>query len=93
MEIRYQVQEVKAFGFYAKSLTFEPNRDERRAQITATETRIIREIILRTMRWVGHVASKVGEERCIQGLVRKSQGKKNYLKDLGIDGGIMLKWI
>jgi hypothetical protein len=32
----------------------------------------------------GHVAH-VGDEKCIQNLVRRSEGK-NYLEDLGVDG-------
>jgi hypothetical protein len=32
------------------------------------------------------------QERCIQGLVGRPEGK-NYLEDLGIDGRIILKWI
>jgi len=31
-------------------------------------------------------------ERCVQGFGREIEGR-NYLKDLGIDGMIILKWI
>jgi len=45
----------------------------------------------RRMRWVGHVA-RMGE-RCAYGfLVGKPKGK-NDLEDLGVDGGIILKWV
>jgi hypothetical protein len=36
---------------------------------------IVRLIISRRMRWAGHVAGG-GEERCIQGLVGKPEGKR-----------------
>jgi len=38
-------------------------------------------------------SKKGGEERCIQGFVRKPQGKRGHLEDLGVEGGIILKWI
>jgi len=44
------------------------------------------------MRWAGHVA-RVTERR---GLYRFSVGKaegKNHLKDPGVDGRIILRWI
>ena len=44
------------------------------------------------MRWAGHVAL-IGERRSVYGvLVGKPKGKR-YLKDPGLDGMIILKWI
>jgi len=43
-------------------------------------------------RWTGHVARMGRDEKCIKNLVGKPQGK-NYLENLGVDGGIILKWI
>jgi len=33
-----------------------------------------------------------GEERCIQGLVGKPEGK-NHSEDPGVDGSIIIRWI
>ena len=42
---------------------------------------------------MGRAGSKYGgDERCIQGLGGKPEGK-NHLKDPGTDGRIILKWI
>jgi hypothetical protein len=42
--------------------------------------------------WVRHVARIGKAEGCIESLVGKPEGK-NHLKDLGVDGRIILKWI
>ena len=47
-----------------------------------SSSNIIRVIKLRTIRWAGHAARMGGKKRCIQGLVRKPEGKnKSRLKD------------
>ena len=40
----------------------------------------------------GAYSTYAGEERCIQGLIRKPE-EKYHLKDTGVDGRIILKWI
>jgi len=40
----------------------------------------------------GHLARMGRHEKCIENLVGRPQGK-NYLENLGVDGGIILKWI
>jgi len=46
----------------------------------------------RRMRWAGHVA-RMGEERGVyRVLVGKPDGKRP-LRDLGVDGRIILRWI
>jgi hypothetical protein len=47
-------------------------------------------IKLRRVRWVEHMHG--GEQKCIQGLVRKLEGT-DHLKILGIDRRIILKLI
>jgi len=46
------------------------------------------------MRWVGHVARFVGEERCMQGFGgKKNLRERDHLGDPGADGRIILRWI
>ena len=46
----------------------------------------------RRMRWAGHVA-RMGEKRGVHRvLVRKPEGK-SHLRDPGVDGRIILRWI
>jgi hypothetical protein len=53
---------------------------------------IIRVCISKRMSWTGHVARIVQMGNGCSILVRKSEGK-NQLKDLDLDGKIILKWI
>ena len=46
----------------------------------------------RRMIWMGHVACRGGEERCILGVGGNVKGK-DYLEDPGIDGRLTLEWI
>jgi hypothetical protein len=46
----------------------------------------------RRIRLAGHVAC-IGEMRCIQNFGRKNLKGKSHLRDLGVDGRIILKWI
>jgi hypothetical protein len=46
----------------------------------------------RRMRWAGHVACMGERRNSYIILVEISEGK-NHLRDLGIDGRIILKWI
>jgi hypothetical protein len=43
----------------------------------------------RRMRWVGHVAHMKKIKNADKLLVRKPEGKKNHLEDLGTDGRII----
>jgi hypothetical protein len=43
-------------------------------------------------RWIGYVALRSGQERSI-GFWRKKMRKIILLEGLGVDGGIILKWI
>jgi len=53
---------------------------------------IIRAMKPRRMRWAGHVACMGERRNSYIILVEISEGK-NHLRDLGIDGRIILKWI
>jgi hypothetical protein len=53
---------------------------------------IVRVIKARRMRWAGHV-ERMGEVKGAYNiLVGKPEGR-NHWKDLGIDGGVTLRWI
>ena len=43
-------------------------------------------------RWTGLLARMGRQKKCIENLVGKTQGK-NYLEKVGVDGGMILKWI
>jgi hypothetical protein len=49
-------------------------------------------IKLRRVRWAGHVAHRERGKVACRVLVGKPEGK-NYLKDLGIHGKTILKWV
>jgi hypothetical protein len=46
----------------------------------------------RRLRWAGHVARMAERRGAYRALVGKPEGK-NHLKDPGVDGKIILKWI
>jgi hypothetical protein len=52
---------------------------------------IIRQIKLRRMRWVGHVAHMGEERKVYKVLVGKPEG--DYLEDQGVDGRMGSEWI
>jgi hypothetical protein len=45
------------------------------------------------MRWVGHVARKWRQQRCIQGLYGGILMERDHLGYIGVDGRIILNWI
>jgi len=53
---------------------------------------IISVIKSRRIRWAGHVAH-MGERRGIYRVLVGKPGEINHLKDPGIDGKVILKWI
>ena len=52
---------------------------------------IMRKIKSRKMIWAGH-AARVGENRNASVSWRENLKKRDRLKDLGVDGKIILKW-
>jgi len=52
---------------------------------------IIRVVKSRRLRWVGHVARRGGDERCLQCYVGENLTEREDLKGPGIDEKIILK--
>jgi len=57
-----------------------------------TSPNIIRVIKSRRMRWAGHVALLAERRGVLRVLVGKPEGKRQ-LKDPGLDGRIILRWV